>query len=180
MFIMFDYLIQYFLIALCVLIFLSLILISLQTSPIYAVFSFILTAFLTFWLLIFIQAEFFALLILIIYIGVITVLFLFIVFMYNLRVLTTTSIFFLTHPVFIFINIKVYWLVQICLQCLYPCLNQNLLLLTDSFQTLDIFYFVSLFNDHFISFLVTGLLIFLALIGCIVITFPFYKTGDVN
>jgi NADH-quinone oxidoreductase subunit J len=66
----------------------SIILISSQTNPIYAVFSFILAALSAFFLLILLGAEFFALLILIIYIGVITILFLFVVFMYNLRVLT--------------------------------------------------------------------------------------------
>ena len=56
---------------------LSLILIILQKNPVYAVFSFVLTAMSTFSFLLLIGAEFFALLILIIYTGVITVLALF-------------------------------------------------------------------------------------------------------
>lgn len=108
LFIMFDYCIQNLIMLICSLLFLSLILISLQTNPIYAVFSFILTAFLTFSLLLVLKAEFFALLILIIYIGVITVLFLFVVFMYNLRIITSNSLFFLFHPLCVIVNIKIY------------------------------------------------------------------------
>lgn len=56
-----------------------------QNNPVQAVFSFILTALITFLMLLILGAEFFALLVLIIYTGVITVLFLFVVIMYNLR-----------------------------------------------------------------------------------------------
>lgn len=63
----------------------SLPIICLQTNPVYAVFSFIITALCAFLLLLLVGAEFFAIIILIIYIGVITVLFLFVVIMYNIR-----------------------------------------------------------------------------------------------
>lgn|GEM_PF-3774020 len=71
-----------------VLMFFSVFLIILQQNPVYAVFSFIMTALSTFLFLVLVGAEFFALLILIIYTGVITVLFLFVVIMYNLREMT--------------------------------------------------------------------------------------------
>src|SRR6185312_2964524 len=60
----------------------SLILIAIQSNPVFAVFGFITTALSAFTFLILIGAEFFALTILIIYTGVIAVLFLFVVIMY--------------------------------------------------------------------------------------------------
>jgi NADH:ubiquinone oxidoreductase subunit 6 (subunit J) len=65
----------------------TLFLIILQTNPVYSIFSFIITAVAVFSFLLLIGAEFFALLVLIIYLGVITVLFIFVVIMYNLRLL---------------------------------------------------------------------------------------------
>lgn len=65
----------------------TLFLILNQKNPIYAVFSFILTVFSVFIIFFIFGAEFLALLVLIIYIGVITVLFLFTVIIYNLRVI---------------------------------------------------------------------------------------------
>ena len=63
----------------------ALFLILIQNNPVYSVFNFIFIAFIVFFILVLIGAEFFALLILIIYTGVITVLFLFVIIMYNLR-----------------------------------------------------------------------------------------------
>lgn len=88
----------------------SLILIIMQKNPVYAVFSFILTAMSTFSFLLLIGAEFFALLILIIYTGVITVLFLFVVIMYNLREINIGKIVtqFITDPSAFLIAFKIY------------------------------------------------------------------------
>jgi len=145
----------------------------------YAVFSFILTAVLTFGVLIFIRAEFFALLILIIYIGVITVLFLCVVLMYNLRHINLTrSLTFLLHPLFFLLQIKIYWLYKVCMLCLYPSLKQKQIVITENFHTVDVVYFIDLFNEHLFGFFLTGILILLALLGSIVITFPFYQTND--
>ena len=62
------------------------LLVVVQNNPVSAIFSFVLTAFFSYLFLVLIGAEFFALLVLIIYIGVITVLFLFVVILYNLRI----------------------------------------------------------------------------------------------
>ena len=89
---------------------LSLILIIMQKNPVYAVFSFVLTAMSTFSFLLLIGAEFFALLILIIYTGVITVLFLFVVIMYNLREINIGKIVtqFVMDPSAFIIAFKIY------------------------------------------------------------------------
>jgi hypothetical protein len=44
-----------------------------------------------------------------------------------------------------------------------------------NYVTFDLFYLVELFNQHYVGFILVGFLIFFALIGSIVITFPFYK-----
>jgi len=87
---------------------LTVFLIVIQRNPVFAVFSFVLTALSTFSFLILIGAEFFALLILIIYTGVITVLFLFTVIMYNLREVNINlrNIFF--NPILLLVGIKMY------------------------------------------------------------------------
>ncbi len=148
-----------------------------QKNPVYAVFSFIVTAMATFTFLLLIGAEFFALLILIIYTGVITVLFLFVVIMYNLREINIgrvlTQIF--VDPSAVVITLKIYWANKICYNVLYPILEQEVLLCTDNLYTLDVIQFIALFNDHYLVFLFCGLLIFIAMIGSIVITYPFYK-----
>jgi NADH:ubiquinone oxidoreductase subunit 6 (subunit J) len=81
-----------------------------QRNPVFAVFSFILTALLVFTLLLLMGAEFFALLILIIYTGVITVLFLFVVIIYNLRDIQLYIHNILFSPFFILAYAKAYWL----------------------------------------------------------------------
>lgn len=156
---------------------LSLILIIMQKNPVYAVFSFVLTAMSTFSFLLLIGAEFFALLILIIYTGVITVLFLFVVIMYNLREINIGKILlkFIMDPSTFLIGLKIYWANKICYNTLKPLLLQQMSLDTPNLYTLDVVQFIALFNDHYLAFLFCGLLIFIAMIGSIVITFPFYK-----
>src|SRR5438105_2328482 len=81
-------------------------LILIQRNPVFAVFGFVLTAFSTFLFLIFIGAEFFSLLILIIYTGVITVLFLFTVIIYNLRDVNINLRNFFFNPILVLVAIK--------------------------------------------------------------------------
>ena len=79
---------------------LTLFLILLQKNPVYSIFTFILIAFWIFLLLLTMNSEFFALLILIIYTGVITVLFIFVVIMYNLRDIQLYSFNLFINPFF--------------------------------------------------------------------------------
>ena len=77
----------------------SLFILVVQTNPVYAVFSFILTALLTSIFLILVGAEFFAIIILIIYTGVIAVLFIFVVIMYNFQIINPSFSTVAYHPV---------------------------------------------------------------------------------
>ena len=115
--------------------------------------------------------------ILIIYTGVITVLFLFVVIMYNLREINVGKVLtqFIMDPTNIVIAFKSYWANKICFNCLHPLLVQTVSLNTNNLYTLDVVQFIALFNEHYLVFLFCGLLIFIAMIGSIVITYPFYK-----
>lgn len=153
----------------------TLFLIVMQRNPVYAVFSFILTALSVFFFLILIGAEFLALLILIIYTGVITVLFLFVVIMYNLRDVKLYIHNLLYNPLVVVVAFKIYWAHTICWNVVQPLLKQTISLTSDNLYTLDVIQFVALFNEHSIMFLGCGLLLFIAMIGSIVITYPFTK-----
>lgn len=155
---------------------LTLFLIIMQRNPVYAVFSFILTALLVFTLLLLMGAEFFALLILIIYTGVITVLFLFVVIMYNLRDIQLYIHNILFSPFFVLVYAKVYWLNTIFKEGYIDVLKQAVLN-SKKLNTweLDVVQFTALFNDHYFLFIMVGILLFIAMIGSIVITYPFFK-----
>jgi NADH-quinone oxidoreductase subunit J len=156
---------------------LTLFLIVIQRNPVFAVFGFVLTALSTFSFLILIGAEFFALLIIIIYTGVITVLFLFTVIIYNLRDVNINlrNIFF--NPILLLVGIKIYWASIICMNLLRSIITQDLHVEDELVYTLDVTNFVELFNEHYILFLFSGLLLFIAIIGSIVITSPFHKSS---
>lgn len=153
----------------------TLVLIIVQTNPVYAVFSVILSALTLFSILLLIGAEFFALLILIIYTGVITVLFLFVVIMYNLREVPPYIYNILFNPFFVLMLCKGYWINKIITLDVLPLINQTTSIYNMYTSTLDIVQLSTLFNDHYFLFLTCGLLLFIAIIGSIVITYPFFK-----
>jgi len=152
----------------------SLFLIVFQKDPVFAVFTFIIIALLSFFLLTLIGAEFLALLILIIYTGVITVLFLFVVIMYNLRNINIHIQSLLFNPFIGFLIYKLYWFNKICNNLIYLMLYQNYYLATAQYS-LDVINFVDLFNEYHVLFIYVGIIILVAMIGSVVITFPFYK-----
>lgn len=152
----------------------SLIFIIKQSNPVFSVFGFIMTALLVFFLLILVGAEFFALLILIIYTGVITVLFLFVVIMYNFRLVNFSLKKLLKDPAFYLVSGKILGVSNSCALSLVLVLKQHTQTVT-FFSTIDVLHFIALFNTHYVVFLLCGLMIFIAMLGSIVITYPFYK-----
>lgn len=172
-----------------------------QKDPIIAVFLFILIAIMIFIFLILIGAEFIALLISIIYAGVIIVLFLFTVIIYNLQginfeipTISFRKIVQLVH----FITWKnILWVISIILTFLLvysiwggefagmrePCLvvarHTHLYpifsLPSYASYTIDIIQLSCLFNKHSGLFLACGLLLFIAIIGSVVMTYSFIK-----
>lgn len=157
---------------LSILLLLSLLLILIQNNPVYSVFSFIFVAFIVFNILLLLGAEFFALLILIIYTGVITVLFLFVIVMYNLRQLNTSEINVWYSAFFVVLLYKITWMLNAILSslgCSVRAVSNFLMFTTDVTQ------FIAIFNGHYMLFFFCGLLIFIAMIGSVVVTSSFFK-----
>jgi hypothetical protein len=100
---------------------------------------------------------------------------LFVVFMYNLRVLTKFTFWFFIHPTCFATYLKTALICKICGDCVEESLNHTSNMFVTNYVTFDLFYLVELFNQHYVGFILVGFLIFFALIGSIVITFPFYK-----
>lgn len=157
---------------LSILLVLSLFLVLIQNNPVYSVFSFIFVAFVVFNILLLLGAEFFALLILIIYTGVITVLFLFIIVMYNLRQINMSEMNVWYAAFFVVLVYKLTWLGN----SLLGVIGCNLRAVSNFLMyTTDVTQFIVLFNGHYVLFFFFGLLIFIAMIGSVVITSSFFK-----
>jgi NADH-quinone oxidoreductase subunit J len=152
----------------------ALFIIVFQKDPVFAVFSFIIIALISFFLLTLIGAEFLALLILIIYTGVITVLFLFVVIMYNLRNINIYIQSLVFNPFVSFLIYKIFWFNKICNNLIYIMLYQNYYSIVCRYN-LDVIKFIDLFNEYHVLFLYVGLILLVAMIGSVVITYPFYK-----
>lgn len=153
-----------------VLLVLALLLILFYENPVYAVFSFIFIALGFFLFLLFFQLEFFALLILIIYVGVITVLFLFVVIMYNLAALRFQFSFYLP----LFICFVIVFFSFLLLNTLFQPLLYVFFLPLTPVALIDITFFENLYNFSGFILFFCALLLFLAMLGSIVITFSFY------
>jgi NADH-quinone oxidoreductase subunit J len=122
-----------------------------------------------------IGAEFFALTILIIYTGVIAVLFLFVVIMFNLRELKTQVRLVVFNPITIIALVKVFFMYELLLSAVRGLVNTTVPLDAANLHSLDVVYFISLFNEHWLPFLLSGLVIFIAMVGSIVITYPYHQ-----
>lgn len=156
---------------------LSIFLIGGQRNPVFSVFSFLLTIVAIMVFLLFIGAEFFALLILIIYIGVITVLFLFVVIMYNLRDLDISiKVFKVTNvPYFFFLVGKGAFMSYFFLFSLDSLFTFYYDTNIFDFFTLDLGYCTVLFNSYYLILFLCGILMFIAMVGSVALTYPFYR-----
>jgi NADH:ubiquinone oxidoreductase subunit 6 (subunit J) len=147
----------------------SLILLTVQENPVYMIFTFVSVIGFTYLFLLFQSLEFFALLILIIYTGVIAVLFLFTVIIYNLRDFYIDEFVYFTNPWFYLITYKLIW-------TFYPYLNVYLInnsitgLLNFDLNSFDFLYYYQVE-----LFLLIACLLLLAMVGSVVITFSFYN-----
>lgn len=147
-------------------------------NPIMAIFMFILLSIAIFLFLILMGAEFLALLVLIIYTGVIAVLFLFTVIIYDLDQM---------HVIMPrFWGLLGYWVTIVfslrhCGRLLAES-THNAFATHVGFNSIgggfsiDIFQLNCLFNKHGVLFLACGLLLFIAIIGSVVITYSFAQS----
>jgi len=158
---------------------LSLILVSslcviLSKNAVQSILYLILVFLLCSLLFIYIGAEFIGLIILIVYIGAISVLFLFIVMMLNIRVLEVYSAFSIYLPLSFFLGLI--FLVQMFFAyfCSFSVFEQSSLLqyINWGFLTNAKISLIGLllFNDYYILFIAATLLLFIAMVGVIILT----------
>jgi len=145
---------------------------------------FLVSSFVCFSVILFLlQLEFIPLMFIIIYVGAIAILFLFVVMMLNIKLATKTSDFFKYFPFGSLIALF-FWV------CILFQLNQNLIapqitnklvyqehfwfLFLDSVTNLEVLGQV-LYTYYFLFFLLGGIILLVAMIGSIVLTFPYNK-----
>ena len=152
----------------------SLILLTVQENPVYIIFTFVLVISFTYLFLLLQLFEFFALLIIIIYTGVIAVIFLFTIIIYNLRDFLIYEFWYLVHPVFLVMIYKLVW-------SFYPYIN---FFLPTTYRVkvtyLDLNTFDLLYYYQLDLFLLIACILVVAIIGSVVITFSFHHTNYIN
>ena len=128
------------------------------------------------------QLEFIPLMFIIIYVGAIAILFLFVVMLLNIKLATRTSDFFKYFP-FFSLTALFFW------ACILSQLNYNLLspqTINKTYQEYFWFLFLDyitnlevigqvLYTYFFLLFLVAGIILFVAMVGSIALTFQYNK-----
>lgn len=145
------------------------------SSIIYLILSFLITAFISFCL----NLDFFGLIFVVIYVGAIAVLFLFIIMMLDIK--DKRVVHFLEYSflfvgfLFSFFDTFVY---SGCIES-FSSSNYSLvhLLFFDSINNID-FVGVCLYNEYLTCFLISGLILFAALLGSVVLTLSFASVNS--
>lgn len=153
----------------------SLMVISL-TNPVHSVLFLILTFCNIIFLLLLLGAEFFSFLLLIVYVGAIAVLFLFVIMMLNIKLKTQKINFIFLIPIvivlFFFLNNNFYELVKnFDLLILFSNKINLVLWLNENYylKNIEVIGYI-LYTDYFILFLISSLILLVAMIGVIVLT----------
>ena len=128
------------------------------------------------------NAEFLGLIFIIIYVGAIAVLFLFVIMMLRIKnkeenISTVNSIFWIL--LFILIEYELLQILEESFELSSVLLDSNffLFLLLDNSNNIDILG-QALFGYYLICFLLAGILLLIALVGCIVLTLKFNNTEE--
>jgi len=148
--------------------------VSLSSNPIHSVIYLILTFCITAFISFFFNLEFFGLIFVIIYVGAVAVLFLFIIMMLDIKDKSFTNFSFfylvLVNILFSFFeNLTRIFFFEIFSN---KSFNSFPLLCFDSFLNIDLLG-QCLYNFNLICFLLSGLILFVALLGSIVLTLNF-------
>ena len=149
-------------------------------SILYLIFVFLLCSV----LFIYLGADFIGLIILIVYIGAISVLFLFVIMMLNIRILEIYSIFTIYLPLAYFLSLLFFIQIFIIYLDIFNFFELNSLL-----KLLDWIVFTNvkvnligqlLFNEYYILFIGATILLFIAMIGVILLTINKLDLKKVN
>jgi NADH-quinone oxidoreductase subunit J len=157
----------------------------LTTNTLYAVFFLILVFFNAAALLIMLRVEFIALILIIVYVGAVAVLFLFVVMMLDINKLTYDDTYILiktfknsqTQYLNYLLLKKILGLFSLFIFCILlfsatPILECDLQLILNEFSLTSNIHSLGqiLYNEHFLPFIITGLILFVTMIGAIVLT----------
>lgn len=167
---------------LCLLLFLSGLMVAFSANPVESVLFLILTFFNAGAILIMFNAEFLGLIFIIVYVGAIAVLFLFVIMMLNVKIHENIfSKLFSKNFRNIIIALFFVYLVSVVLfvylKSIFHSQNlpldmNNAALLIDSLNNIDVLGQV-LYNYYLVCFLVAGLILLVALVGAIILTLRF-------
>lgn len=148
--------------------------VSLSSNPVYSVIYLILTFCTTAFISFFFNLEFFGLIFVIIYVGAVAVLFLFIIMMLDIKDKSFTQISFFY---LVLINFSVFLFETLTKLFFFEVFSNKsffapIILFFDTFFNMDILG-QCLYNFFLICFLISGLILFVALLGSIVLTLNF-------
>lgn len=144
-------------------------------NPVHSVLYLILVFLNSSFLLLLIGAEFIAILLIVVYVGAISILFLFIVMMLNIRLVELYSTFFNYMPIVIFVIIIYFFFFGIFFYTNYTFIN-NLYFPFEDFSFLlfsktNIFLFGEVFYNYYVHYLLmSSILLLIAMIGSITLT----------
>jgi NADH-quinone oxidoreductase subunit J len=148
---------------------------SFSLNPVESVLFLILCFYLSACILFLFNVEFLALTYIVVYVGAVAVLFLFIIMMLDIRIKKNIFnkykfliYFFLVAFIYIAF-ISVLTLSNNAFDSAYSNTAKSPLLLVDTFSNIEVFGQV-LYNYHVVNFLIAGIILLVALVGCVVIT----------
>jgi len=141
-------------------------------NPVQSVLFLILSFFNVSCILLLFQVEFLSLLFLIIYVGAIAVLFLFVIMMLNVKVQNSNDLSFIAPLIFFSIILSTQVFFNIEKIFFNSQTSQTSVFLIDTLSNIDIFG-QTLYNNFLICFLISGLILLVAMIGAIVLTLHF-------
>ena len=151
---------------------LSSIFVIFAENPVQSVLFLILSFFNVSCILLLFQVEFLSLLFLIIYVGAIAVLFLFVIMMLNVKVQNSNDLSFIAPLIFFSIILSTQVFFNIEKIFFNSQTSQTSVFLIDTLSNIDIFG-QTLYNNFLICFLISGLILLVAIIGAIVLTLHF-------
>jgi NADH-quinone oxidoreductase subunit J len=157
---------------------------SFSLNPVESVLFLILCFYLSACILFIFNVEFLALTYVVVYVGAVAVLFLFVIMMLDIRVKQNffnqyKNILYIIFSLFIYVFILLLFSLFDKVFFFEKTVSESSLLSIDNFSNIELFGQV-LFNYYPISFLIAGLILLVALVGCIYITNNYNKKKEFN
>lgn len=165
---------------LCLVILFSAFMVAFSENPIDSILFLILTFVTSGALLFLFNAEFFGLILVVVYVGAIAVLFLFVIMMLNVKttssqILSTSTDYWSVFAWISFMAIVVFVIIEYVFQFSPFEVNSNRnIIIFDNLDNIDVLGQV-LYNYYVFGFLIAGLILLVALIGSIVLTLRFNR-----